>query len=222
VPYKKPIAPKEWRGLIAKKCAGDKEAREELIERSDGLVPKVVGDFLKNRPQFERLKEDMLLEGMRALVEAVDGLRPAIDKPVLYLCTAIQNGTQATVDKLAYPCAVSSRKEKECHKKGLPYDKPEAEYIADMDAHFVNEKDNNSAGELRDEIHACAEGEDVELKRDMLAYLEAGYTYDEIAETLGKPKSTIHHWKEQIERRFIEKTGSRWLKDTDANYALAT
>jgi DNA-directed RNA polymerase specialized sigma subunit len=205
------LAPAESEHLLAEMVAGVPLARDRLIEGNMYIVDAQVQGVINLVPDCARWREDMTGEGDLTLVTVVNTLKTRNLKVKVntYLTNAIRIGIGNFIDENDL-IRVPKSSQYDAWKRGEPIEKRQVESYDSMESDGVptrvryepETEDPMKVVELRNLIHSCAESP---KQLQMLELLEQEYTIREVAKELGIPKSTISHWRKEIEHRYNEK-----------------
>jgi len=183
--------------------------RNQLIEAvlKSKLVEARLASFLKRRPTFEYLSDDLYCDALLKLVQLCDELHTKeLAKSVRgYLGEAITNHLKGCISQAATIHAPESTRH-DRKKKGKPLELAQTSYLDDCDPWKDNRNDRDGYDrryfEELDLILSCAEDDrDTELIR----LLEQGYNGSEAAHQLGISEAQVSRRLTGIEARYDKK-----------------
>lgn len=161
--------------------AGDAEACYRMVKENLPLVYVLVGDYLKNQPQYRYLESDLIAEGKLRVVKAV---RNMVGKQVRN-----PNPTGFIRSHIGY--AFEDVVSRECREEE---ELDEGTFFLDL---------NSDAVDLIDELqHKCVL---LGIPWSVIELRLQGYTDSEIGEKLGLSQQTISGYRQQL-RKLHENT----------------
>lgn len=211
--------------------AGDEDARREMIEGNMALVTLRVNTFIRFFPQAEYLRDDLMAEGMLALVKAVRNMKDRTGSegcnPQGFILKSISNHIGDLLDsesnmqvsagtvRSKRVSLVETQECSECggeldngwHCKDCFHDNRPDKFPRQipMSGSMPDVAfDETRVRDLRDEIWSVAESDD---ERNILRMREEGYGWEEISKTLGLPLSTAYMMIRDLYERFLAVSG---------------
>lgn len=183
--------------------AGNEEARREMIEGNMALVTLRVNTFIRFFPQAEFLRDDLISEGLLALVSAVNGMKNRIGQadcnPQGYLLKSISNALGEMLDSESHLQMLSKTvRNKRAEGETLPQQIPMSGSMPDVAF------DEQPLRELKEDIWSVAETDE---ERTVLRMREEGFNDREIGEVLGMPNTTVWVTRRDLYERFLAASG---------------
>lgn len=192
--------------LYKRVVKGDKQAREEMINRNVALVVFKVDRYLDEFPMFEYLRDELLSEGFVGLCRAANrmaegGEVTGVTNPTGLLNTWILHSIGEVIDGESSN-GLSPRSVRRLRKKGVHV----AESIEDDVAleSKSNEHDPAALVDLRDTLTACCE---TEYDHAIIDLRERGFSDREIGIELDLPTTTAYMMRRELYDRFLERSG---------------
>lgn len=197
--------------LHSRLVLGDRAARDEMIQRNIGLVMKKVDLFLVFYPSFGFLRDDLICEGLIALVTAVDQMMDEggvnEPNPTSLMATCVYRAIGTAIEGLQ-DMRVPKRTHKRKLAKNKEYKPPIKEQSVEVsqDDKLAEELyyDPTDARLLYQIAELCCE---TETEKQIIELREKGYVDREIASELKMPLTTIYVMRRTIYARFLEVTG---------------
>jgi DNA-directed RNA polymerase specialized sigma subunit len=184
--------------------AGDKSARDEMIEGNVALVVYRVDAYLRMAPQMSYYRDDMIASGLLGLCDAVDGMskKGVIRKPTGYISIAIDRYVSHAADE-ANAIVVPFQAQAAARQEGTPMCLPRT--VSDSALTNYNDLSTIECEEvlaLTEEVLACCQ-DDVE--RRIVSMRVDGYTDEEIGQALAIQRRHVSRMREGIFKRFNER-----------------
>lgn len=194
-------------------AAGDKAARDQMIEANVGMVISKVEHFLAFLPRYRHLRDDLISSGMVGLVEAVNLMASGekVDEPNptgligLRIQWAIGTNTLESDETIRVP--TRSRKRNRVPEKAISLSEEFSKTLSPAEMKKVSKMlsyDPRRMLDLRETLDACCENE---MEREILRLREEGYVDREIADILDLPLTTTYVMRRTMYARFLELSG---------------
>jgi hypothetical protein len=183
---------------------GDKDAHRRMIEGNLSLVISIVDSFIGIAPQLEYLRDDMTSAGYTGLVKAVNKIvRVTSDEKVTsYLSVAIRRDTRRFISDET-TIYVPQRSQQAVRAQGGNIEQPvvvntlpEMRRVASCGTEEVD---------VRDVMASCCICKE---ERILLRMREEKCTWGEIAEAIGKKRTSTYMLGHDLENRIVVKLES--------------
>lgn len=180
---------------------GDETAINEFIEANLGFVIVKVEDYIRDYPNAQYLRDDLVSEGNMALVLSAQrafGDCDEGDKPLAYARMAIYNAISDFAQREMFPQGGSARtiRDSLSAEKSVPKQTSVDRIEADAP--------ESNFDELKEEILAVCENHE---ERQIVHFREQGKLDSQIATILGYTLDAIHRTRRDIYARFLNRTG---------------
>lgn len=203
--------------------AGDAVAWRTMVEGNMYLVVDKVNCFLRRHSHATHLRDDLTSAGSIGLLTAVNAIaRGEVEKMNItgYLAVGIGRELEVLMDS-ENTIFVSKQCRWYARKQGCELDIPvvqalpptnyeqcgdltDGDEVADSQGAGDESYDPSALVEIRDILAACCTSDE---ERQYVRMREESYTYQEIADSLGIPKGSVHAMKERLYERFLRKSG---------------
>ncbi len=208
-----PLTLEENLALIPLVQAGDKAARETMIEGNIAYVNRIVDDYIRTSPFLGYFRDDMTSAGLTGLVKAVNMVpkesAAELKTPVDYIRTSVTNEIIQAIDAESMIRIPHSTKWLSA-SGGTKMKPPTPSSTVSLDS--LTNDDTEALFDMRDLIISCCVDDD---ERTFVEMREASYTMVEIAAHLGVSSATITRMKKSLYARVLEKSGLRHIKKGD-------
>jgi hypothetical protein len=196
--------------LLSRVMAGDQAAREKMVLANLPMVATKVNMFLDNRPEWGYLFDDLMSEGIIGLVQAVNKMaNPDADdgvagaNPTGLISIYIYHRLGELIDKeVTMRIPARTRRRKSAAGKELLVPTKESSLTSRYTFEIEGLTDPRSMIEMMDELYGCCE---TAIERRLIELRIEGRKDDEIAMTLGLPKTTAYMMRRSIYARFLER-----------------
>ncbi|REJ65603.1 MAG: hypothetical protein DWQ31_16825 [Planctomycetota bacterium] len=192
--------------LYARLCAGDADAREEMIQGNMPLVIDKVNSYVNTFPQAEFLQDDMQSAGFLGLVQAVSAMMehklPQRSNATGYISVSVQREIGKVVDN-ELTIRVPDRTKRLKRAQNEKIDAPKNVGVPSETLADDGQQHGPAMFELRDLIETCCLCEE---DRVIVAMREQGHSDEEIGQAINVPKTTAYMMRRELYQRFLAKS----------------
>lgn len=206
--YGEPLSREENDELYKRLIAGEKDAKDQMIQGNMALVIVRVKSLLRNTPQMMYFRDDLISAGLVGLCKAVDKMQKSCTtkkiNPTGYIYTSIDNHLIEAIDEES-TIVVPHRTQKRARQNDTIIEKPKFVDRKEADLQFakLHSADRIAEYDCQEEINACCldelDSKIIEMK------ITGRHTNAQIARELKVSSSTITVRLKKIRQRLVER-----------------
>lgn len=197
-------------------AAGNEAAREKMIRANMGFVATKVQDFLRDKPAWEHLRDDLISQGFVGLIQAVNKMAgvespdtvPGADQEVanptglISIYIFYRLGELIDSESAIRIPGRTFRRHKQNGREPVVPIKEGSLTVEDTLARDGERADPCAMTDLWDELLGSCQ---TETEKRILVLKSEGRTDQEVADILGLPKTTAYMMRRAVYGRFLER-----------------